>query len=225
MGRNLPNNRTQALSWIQARLNSWVTHATAIGLDTTQVAELAALESAAANARTAAQTARAASKSATLDWHTKADDMIVTASAMVATIKAKALATNNPAIYTLADVSPADPPSPAAPPQQPTAIKARLETEGALELSWKGKGPAGTQYHITRQLPGQAGFVTLGSTSQKRFTDNAPPAGVPQINYRIVAQQKDNQTASVVVQVRFGVGNAGQATATATVQPDVPQAA
>lgn len=210
MGRNLPSERGPALDWITDRLATWTDNAAAIGVDPAAVAALASATSQATNARSAAGAARANSKSKTLDYYDKALVAMDGARDLILEIKAFAASTDDPQVYVLADLSPKDDPGETPAPEAPSDVGFVLRPGGSLELRWKGKGPQGTFYIITRQLPGESSFSTIATVTDKVFTDSTVPFGTDQVLYQIKAQQTSKVSEGPIVTVRLGVGN-GQA--------------
>ena len=210
MGRNLPSERGNALDWITERLATWADNAAAIGLDAADVAAVASATAQADTARTAAGAARASSKSKTQDYYDKADAAIEGARDLILTVKAFAASSDDPQVYVLADLSPIAPRGETPAPDAPSDVNTTLLPDGGLQLNWKGKGPQGTFYIITRQLAGETAFTTIATVTDKSFTDSSIPFGTDQVLYQIRAQQTDKVTQGPIVTVRLGVGNASQ---------------
>lgn len=207
MGRNLPSDRGDALDWITDRLSLWTDNAAAIGVQAADVAAVASATNTASNARSAAGAARAASKNATLDYYDKALLAIDGARDLILQIKAFAASSDDPQVYVLSGISPKDDPSETPAPEAPSDVRVALQPGGSLELRWKGKGPQGTFYIITRQLTGESGFTTIATVTDKLFTDGGVPFGTDQVLYQIKAQQTDKVSEGPIVTVRLGVGN------------------
>ena len=213
MGTNMPQDRGEALDWVEAHIEPWTTHATAIDLSPEQVAAITLLAQTARQKATAAGTARDAAKAATQEWHDSADNMKAFTSTLIADIKAFARTEANDQIYALAQISKRAKPGEAQPPAVPSSVKSTVTNDGDVELRWKGKGPTGTRYHVLRKLPTQNNFAFLGDTSEKLFIDRAVPSGTSPIVYQIVAVHTENRVPGEPIYVRFGTANgqAGQA--------------
>lgn len=207
MGRNLPPQRSAALDWTTERLATWTANAAQIGVDPATVSAVASAIATATNLRTAAGTARAASKSATSAYHNSADEALDMVRDLILEVKAFAASTDDPQVYVLADLSPKDPPSETPAPDAPSDIIASLRPSGRIELKWKGKGPQGTFYIITRQLPGEAAYTTIATTTDKSFVDASIPFGADRVFYQILAQQTSKVTEGPIKVVQLGVGN------------------
>src|SRR5690606_31720685 len=117
---------------------------------------------------------------------------------------------NDPSVYDKALIDPPAPRGDGTPPDQPSELRATLGTDGSLELTWKGKGPAGTRYDVTRLLPGESAFTVIGDTSKKKLVDNTIPAGTGQVLYRVIARQTDFEVGSTILTVRLGNTNQSQ---------------
>ncbi len=214
MGRNLPTQRGNALDWITDRLATWTENAAAIGVDAADVAALASATAQADTARTAAGAARAASKSATQNYYDKADTAIEGARDLILTVKAFAASSDDPQVYVLADLSPKAPPGETPAPDAPSDVGTTLLPNGALELKWKGRGPQGTFYIVSRQLATETAYSVIATVTDKAFTDSGLPFGIDEVRYQINAQQTDKVTQGPITVVRLGVGNAQQSAQT-----------
>jgi len=215
MGTNMPQDRGDALHWVEAHVQPWTTHAAAIDLSPEQVAAITLLSENARAKLTAAGTAREAAKAATQAWHDAADQMKALASTLIADIKAYARTEGNDEIYALAQISKRAKAGEAEPPAVPSSVVSTVTNDGFVELRWKGKGPGGTRYHILRKLPTENNFAFLGDTSDKIFIDQAVPAGATPIVYQVVAVHTENRVPGEPVYVRFGTGNGQGQTAVA----------
>lgn len=210
MGTNMPQNRREALLWVESHVAAWNDNAAAIGLTPEAVASVIASATAARQDLTTSLAARASSKGATQTWYGSADGMKDLASEAVLAIKAFAEASGDPqAVYDLADITGTNPPSPAEPPAQPSDLRASLNNNGQVELTWKGKGPQGTYYLVTRQLAGEGSFAFMGDTTSKAFTDTTVPAGKTSASYQVTARHTVNSVPGEPILVRFGVGAEG----------------
>ncbi|MEQ9096592.1 MAG: hypothetical protein RIE32_10045 [Phycisphaerales bacterium] len=210
MGRNMPSQRGPALDWLGERIGLWTENAAAIGVDPLDVSAVATATSQAANARAAAGAARAAAKNATQNYYDKADVALDGARDLILQIKAFAASSDDPQVYVLSGLSPKANPSETPPPEAPSDVRYLLLPSGKIELRWKGKGPQGTFYVITRQLPGESNFTTIATATDKSYTDNSVPYGTDQVLYQIIARQTDKTVEGPITLVRMGVGNGAQ---------------
>jgi len=211
MGTNMPFDRARALEWVEQRVEPWTDNQAAIDLSPEQIAAITLLAQSAREKLTQAGQARQAAKSATLEWYAAADQMRRLASDLIIDIKAYARGAGGEEVYGLAQINPRSPAGEAPPPAVPFDMRTSLTNDGAVNITWKGKGPTGTRYHVLRQLDGENNFIFLGDTSDKVFTDSTVPAGTPRVDYQIVAVHTDNRVPGEPFFVRFGAGNqAGQ---------------
>lgn len=206
----LPDDRLGRIEFFEERLNAWANSAGDIGLSPEQIVELEARTQTARSAYNAANLAEITRKAATNKLRTDARNMRVFGAALIATIKAYAEANNDPSVYEKALIDPPSPRGEGTPPDQPSMLRATLGTDGTLVLTWKGKGPAGTRYDVTRLLPGDGVFKVIGDTSKKRWVDSDLPAGSGQILYRIIARQTEFEVGSTILTVRLGNTNQDQ---------------
>jgi hypothetical protein len=187
----------------------------AIGLTMPQLATLATLLSAAQAAESAAFLARDQSKAATTIYYNETDALAVFGAALVKTIKAFAEASEDPNIYAEALIPPPAPPTPLGPPETPTDVTAVLNTEGHVELAWKGTRTGGTSFIVERSVTpvgGSAGaYALIASVEERAFVDPAVPQGLASALYRVKAQRAGGTSvASDPAQVLFGTAGQGQ---------------
>lgn len=207
MGTNMPGNRTNALEWVEQRIEPWTTNQAAIDLSAAQVAAITQLAQTAREKLTAAGQAQQAARNATQEWHSAADQMKALASDLIIDIKAYARGEGGEDVYGLAQINPRSPAGEAPPPAVPYDMRTNLTNEGAVSITWKGRGPTGTRYHVLRQLESETSFTFQGDTSDKAFTAATVPAGTPRVDYQIVAVHTDNRVPGEPFFVRFGTGN------------------
>ncbi len=210
MGANMPNDRTQALDWVEAHIDPWTENQAAINLSVEQVAAITLLAETAREKLIAAGTARDAAKAATAAWHQSADQMKSFSSSLIAELKSYARGEGGEVVYQLAQISKRAQPGEAPPPAVPTSLTSSLTNQGDVALTWKGKGPTGTRYIIERKLPAETKFFFLGDTSDKAFTDKTVPSGATPVVYQVIAVHTDNRVPGEPSYVRFGTGNAQQ---------------
>lgn len=211
MATNMPNDRAQALDWVEQHIEPWTTNQAAIDLTAPQIAAITQLSSTAREKLTAAGAARQAAKTATQEWYAAADQMKQLSSDLIIDIKAYARGDGGQQVYALAQINPKDPPGEAPPPAVPSDMRTSLTNEGFVAMTWKGKGPTGTRYHVRRRLPNESVFTFLGDTSDKGFTDQTVPQGTTRVDYQIVAVHTDKSVPGEPFFVQFGAGNNEQA--------------
>lgn len=208
----VPNSRLGKIEFYEARLTPWENHAVAIGLSTAQVAALEVHVQAARAAYNAHLAARDAALAATQEFYNKVRAMHNAPGAgadMIRDIKNHAETTNNPNVYTLAQIPPPATPGKTPPPGTPFEFTVGLLQSGALELKWKCNNPAGTQgtmYEIKRRLGAAGAFEYVGATGIKSFTDETLPAGNSAVTYQITAVRSTVRGNPAQFTVTFGVG-------------------
>lgn len=215
----IPEDRLSQIEFAEAHLPVWVTTPAAVGLTAGQVSLLGSLTDDARKDYDNALAARQASKAATTTMNDSVRVMRNQLADMVRSIKTFAEASANPnAIYGLAQIPPPAAPQPATAPGTPTNFQVTLQPTGAVTLSWDAENAAassGAVFVISRKLPTQAAFTTLGfspgSTTESRrmsFTDSTIPATAASAGAQyIVVGQRGNLvgTPSEAITVQFGV--------------------
>ncbi|HMN40835.1 MAG TPA: hypothetical protein PKE29_08300 [Phycisphaerales bacterium] len=209
----IPDKDLDAVQFFETHDPVWATAPTTIGLTAAMVTSMTNLTKAARDAYTSQQNAKTAAKNATVAWHNAVSAMRANGSDLVATIKAYAMTTNNPNVYTIAQIPPPAAPQPAPAPGQPTNITVGLESSGAITLRWKATNAAanaGTFFSIVRKLSGESMFMLVGNTGEKSWTDVTLAQGTPGATYIIQGHRGAiDGTPSEQIGVQFGVGGGG----------------
>ncbi|MFG0244069.1 MAG: hypothetical protein ACF8R9_14885 [Phycisphaerales bacterium JB054] len=210
-----PNSRLGKVTFYETHISPWANNAAAIGLE---VAEVTALGVATGAARTAYNdmiAARAAAKAATQDFYNAVTAMHSApgkGSDMIDTIKNYAQTTDDPGVYTLAEIPPPSEPGVVPPPGTPFDFRLSLQQSGAVELKWKCNNPAGapgTVYEIRRSVDGGE-FVTLTTIGERAFLDESVPSTSGQVIYQITAIRSTLRGTPAQFNFRFGAGNNAQ---------------
>jgi hypothetical protein len=191
---NLPSRLPELVAWGAAHAPIFVSSASQIGLTSAQAVAFSELVDELQGAVEAANAAREASKAATLNQNDTADAFRALAGAYVNLIKAFAQVTDNPKVYTIAQISPDAPPSPAPAPVPPQEFTAGVNTSGSITLKWKVAQPAGVtgvSYLVKRRVNGSAGEFQFVGTSdgKKTFTDSTLPLGVDRVEYVVTPKR------------------------------------
>ncbi|MDQ7014102.1 MAG: hypothetical protein Q9O74_09430 [Planctomycetota bacterium] len=186
----VPRSRLGKVEFYEIRISPWATNAAAIGLDVGDVTALGTATGAARVAYNEMIAARTASKAATQNFY----DMVSTmhsspgfGSDMIDTIKNFAQTTNDPNVYTLAQIPGPTPPGVVGPPGTPFDFRVALLQDGSVELKWKSSNPAGatgTVYEIFRSIDGAA-MTYVDTVGEKVFTDTTLPNGCGPVTYRV----------------------------------------
>lgn len=229
-GSILPTRVQDLLDFCDQHGTVWNGAPTAIGLTAAQVTAFKALSGSARSNFNAQLAAQEAAKAATTTSQATIKSLRTSAGELLKFIKAYALTQSNPAtVYAAAQIPPPAIPTPAAPPGTPTAIKAALNTDGGLTLSWKcdNPNPGNVIYNVRRKDGDGATFDFVGATGTRKFIDDTVPSGVASVQYMIQAQRGQNVgTASNALTVFFGVGGPGLAMSiTGTSENPLQQAA
>lgn len=184
----IPASNQAAIDYLtDETTNYWTANAVAIGLSALQVTALQTKITAAQTALTNANAARAAAKNATQALDAAIMAMRRNGMALIATIKAKALAVGDPNIYTLANIPPPTSGSAVGPAPQPTNLTAEIDNLGGVVLRWKGSLANGTFFTVWRRLQGQTAFTQIGSVVSKTFVDTTIDPGTVSATYYVVA--------------------------------------
>ncbi len=113
-------------------------------------------------------------------------------------------------------------PEPVGPPGTPTSFKVELLADGSVKFKFKCANPAGatgTQYQVWRRVGLAGEFTFLGGTGPKEFTDASIPAGTSQVTYQLQATRSTAIGPWAQFNVNFGVGSAGEMTASVSESP------
>lgn len=217
----VPADRMEKIAYFRAHILPWSSNAVAIGLTSAMVTTLDSQVKSAEDLLIAANTAREASKAATKAWYSAVSLMGTTGSSYMTAIRAKAETTNNPNVYTLAQIPPPSAGSPVGPPGMPFMFRVGLAANGAVTLTWKCNNPAnasGTVYEVRRRNVGSTGaFTFIGAVGSRTFTDDTVPSG-PGVTYQVTGVRSTSRGEPAQVNVNFGVSGPGLTIASATME-------
>lgn len=181
----LPRTDLGKLEFFEAHLPVWGTAPATIGLTAGQVTSLSTATTAARTAFNAAIASHEASKASTVNQHNKIDAMNAIGTDLLKIIKAYAAVQNDPNVYVLAQIPPPGEPTPAPPPSAPTDLAAVMNTNGSIELRWKGSLAQRQFYSVWRQNEVGGVYDQIGSVASKVFLDATCPRGVSQVSYEV----------------------------------------
>ena len=202
----LPSTRLAQIEWFEQRLAAWIANAAAIGLTPAQTTQLQGEIAAARGQYMAAQQARNDSKSATVGYYAASDALVDDGRDLIATIKAFAEATGDANVYVLADVPPPADPQPAGPPDTPTNVSGIINSDGAVELKWKGTLAHSTFYEVLRKIEGETTWTVIDSVGAKSYLDETVPVGTLSVQYRVRAKRAEfTSAANDPITIRLGV--------------------
>jgi hypothetical protein len=209
----VPSNLVARLSFYEAHTGPWTTSATLIGLTSASVTALGTRADDARAAYTAHIAAQASAKAATLNFYEKMRLLHNAPGAgadMIRQIKTKALTSNDPGVYVLAEIPAPATPSPVGPPGTATDFKAVLNpADGSVKLSWKCPNPTGstgTIYQVLRRIGSSGAFSPLTTLGTRTFIDTTLPAGTASVTYQITAVRSTSTGAPAQFTVNFGSG-------------------
>lgn len=219
MGTIVPDSNTGKLTFYEAHFSPWTANAVAIGLTPEAVTALGTKIDASRTAYDNMIAQRNAAKAATQNFYDTVIDMHASPGAgadMIAAIKNFAQTTDNPQVYTLAEIPPPATPAPAPAPGRPYRFEVELRPLGSIALGWKCDNPRGvygTLYEVRRRIGTAGEFVLIGSSGEKSFVDETLPsdAGAAEggVTYAITAVRSTVRGIEGVVTVNFGVGTGG----------------
>jgi hypothetical protein len=223
----VPPNLAEKIQFYEAHLAQWAANAVAIGTTAPKVTALQTKTTAARAALTQQEEAKIAAKGATSDLRAAVSLMADSGSDIIKEINAKA-ATDGDNVYTLAGIPSPATPSPVPAPGTPTDFSVTLvPADGSLRLGWKCPRPAnavGIMYQVERRIGDAGAFQLLGSMGVRKFIDSTVPAGTAQVTYRITATRTTGAGIPATFLVQFGVGGAGEMTAS-VMPPTTPRLA
>lgn len=209
----IPRPNDAALTWCDEHATLWATDPAAVGLDATEVANMAALVGQAQDRKADFVAARTAWLGSSEAYGSGIDSMRENAAVLLAKVRAFARGSSEPAtVYQAAGIpAPADP-APAPAPGTPTDFKVELLQDGAITLGFRCPNPPRTGpaiYRVERRLGSGQGepFLFVVNAKERRFTDSGIPEGTGVATYRITAETATKNGAPALFAVRFGSGN------------------
>lgn len=200
----VPHTQQGAIDFFANRQVAWATNATAIGLSAAQVTAIATAINDAQSKLAAAQAARVASKTATLDLAGSMSVLRDLGGDLIKTIRAFAETSGNDNVYILSDIPPIAPPTPAGPPEQPTALAASILLPFGLGLTWKGSVAQGTYFGVWRKVGSETGFTLIDTTKAREYADYTLPANTSSVAYYIAANRDEYTVNSASLQIQIG---------------------
>lgn len=217
MATTVPQTLIGKIEFFEQHLPVWAVNPTAIGLAAADVAALAALTSQARDDYENARADRNTAKASTTTQNNSVSAMYDVGSTFIKTIRAFAEKTNNPAVYTSAQIPPPAPPAPLGPPEAPTNAVATLNTNGQIEVRWDGSRDGGTSFRVERRTTPVGGapsaWTLVNVVEERSYIDSGVPQGVATVSYRIMSQRAGGTSvASQPAQVTFGTSS-GSSTA------------
>ncbi len=213
----IPSTRLGQIEFFEAHLPVWAASPASIGLNAAQVTSLNSLTAAARTAFNSAEASRQASKASTENFYNKTGSMLALGTDLVKIIKAFAAAQNDPNVYVLAQIPAPKSPSPMPPPGMCTDFQFDLMPGGLVTFGWKCENPSGahgTVYEVARRIGSApesgSGFVVIGVTGSKSFSDSSLPpgdcGGTAGVTYQVTAIRSTSRGPANQFTVNFGAG-------------------
>ena len=203
----VPRKIDAKIRYFETHVGRWGEHASEIGSSPETIAALAASTAAARQAYVAQQLAQQAARMATQAMKHAVAEMSKRGALVVQQVRATA-STGGDGVYELAGVTPVAKRSPIGPPGMPTNFQVELQAIGILTLRWQCKNPRGskgTQYRICRDDTGTgAAFQVLGMVGVKRYVDEALPAGLTSVLYKVQALRSTRKGDATLFRVSMG---------------------
>ena len=224
----VPRTKAGKVAWFKSKLALWQANAVAMG---SSVAEITAF-AAKVDAAEVALNEQAESETAFRGKVETADELIeamdVAGATIIAEVRTKSR-TAGDVVYQLSGIPVPPTPSPKGDPGTPTDLKAQLDGNGALILTWKCVNPAGVQgtfYQVYRNDTGNVAgpFAALGVAGGKKYIDGTVPAGATAIVYKIRAIRTTAAGMWATFNVVFG-SNTGGTMVTAVADNNPPKLA
>lgn len=207
----VPRKYPEAIAWVNTRLPIWSAAPTTIGLEATQVADLASLASSAETARSDYDAAKADSDAKYEAYQAAAGAMRSVAAAQVTQIRGFARSGGDPAsVYSAAQIPAPATPTPAPAPGTPGFFTVQLLDGGGLKFAFKCDHPTGVKavtYKVERQQVAQGPFEFLLNAKKREFEDTTFDNASTVIAYRVTAQTSTKDGAAASFTVRYGAGN------------------
>ena len=212
MGTNVPDKKEQQIIWFENHWPLWQTTPEKYGLTAAQVTAIKNATNAARTAFTTAKAARQTAKNATTSQDEAVGSMNRVGRDGVNIIKAFIENSGDTSLWGAAGIEPPSPRGRAANPNAPTDLKAQIDSEGNLTVSWKASQPRGVDkvvYLVRRSIDGGE-FALLDTVGEKSFTDETVSSGTRTVAYTVQAKRGNQRSPlSSSLTVRFGRGGAG----------------
>ncbi len=187
--RLVPETLDGALAFYANHLPVWSASAPSIGLSAAQTQQLDLLIQEADAARRDREALEQAARTAAQTHREAMKKLMRFGAGLIATIRGQALATDDRAVYTDAQIPAPRSAAPSRPPETPIIRSADIRgSDGAVQLTWSGSRAGGVNFLIYRRLDGAERAVLLASVGGRRtFIDRTVPFGTRSLCYHIVA--------------------------------------
>lgn len=214
MGR-IPDTDEALIDYARLHADVWAGGQTppVIGLSAQQLLDTEAATAEAEAADLAAKQAKSISRAATLARRVALDKLEAILGSDLDTIDAYAKATNDPGVYTLAQVTPPKEPAKREAPPKPVLQTPVQLSGGVLRVVFKVTTGGGAQYQIERRdtpLGGTPGeWIRQNTITEKAFDDHGVPFGMLEVQYRVRAQISSGPASEWSEPAAFSFGTQG----------------
>jgi len=214
MSSQYPRADAQFIDWAREHVALWSGQGTPpeLGLSPDTLTALNTLVTVAEAEYTAHLAAQTAAEGRTLVKDTAFKELRAVLDPAIATITAFAKTTGDPGVYGTAGLTPPRQPGPRPAPERPVELTLTASPDGSLELRFRIVA-AGAVFEVQRTaiaLDGQQSpWVTLATTGEKRYLDQAVPAAQRQVQYRVRAILPNNAASEWSTPVPFNYGSQG----------------
>lgn len=210
----VPDTRLGKLRFYETHLGPWTDNTAAIGLDPADMASLTARADATREAYNAFRLAQNTARAAAQHYFDLVADLHGAPGAgsdMIDAIKHHAQATDDPGVYTLAQLPPPATPSAAPPPGTPYKFAVTLNQDGGVGLRWRCDNPPGTRGTVYEVRRGENGgpMAFLATTGQRQFLDETIPANAGPLVYEVTAVRSTRRGRPGRFNLRFGSAGEG----------------
>lgn len=196
----VPSGDRASVAFTRARAQAWRDHAGLLGIDEDAANAMIAASAEAAAALKARQAAVRAAEAATIAWHAAAAKNRALAQDLVRTIRHTATSGDDPAaVYAAAMIDPPSDRRELPEPEVPERLNITLDSEGRAVVRFDGCRHGGTVWRIQRQTTGIDGrlgdWELVATVLRREFIDEATPAGVASVRYRVRAERPSGVSA------------------------------
>jgi len=214
--RLVPDKQDERIEFFQTKLAVWQAHAAELGLNETELADLAAAVEATRVAQQEAHVARQMAQAATLSLKLADKTMSTMGAAALFKIRGAARLAGD-GVYPIAQIPVPAQASPIGAPGGPVGFEVKLMTLGWVELTWRcrqPRGAVGTMYQVYRKLREDGPFEYIGTAGERKYVDTTVPAGTPSVTYKVRAVRSTTAGPWRQFIVNFGTSETTMATFT-----------
>lgn len=209
----VPISKDEMVQFVVDHLPTWEAKATTLGLGAPQITAMKAARDLALTNQAAVTAARLGSKAATGTFTINCTTLRALTQQAVDRIRYTAITTNNPDIYSVAQIPAPQPPTPTPAPETPTDVSADPNADGTVSVRWKGTASNGQFFTIWRRIGENGTWSQVGSIAGRTrvFTDDNVPNPFTtegaSLFYKVLAQRGSqvSDTSNLGV-IQYGAG-------------------